>query len=205
MQNQQPPQNSYANTCWMVEDIVNEFDVTDAKARAFLEQIEETLVGCMIQAGWDCIHQLAAETEGFEGPLSAREAIEQIPIPNDVRMAMERLFDETPEENKDRRRMIATCMGFGGIKSFKQACSESDERIDKGVKSPALADVVIPSELRKAMEHLFDETPESSVELRKAIAECLGFKGQEGYEKSSRESDAHLDDVDRRDFAGSMD
>jgi len=44
--------------------------------------------------------------------------------------AMERLFDETPEGNEEARQAIARCMGFEGAKGFKQACKESDDRIE---------------------------------------------------------------------------
>jgi len=47
---------------------------------------------------------------------------------------MERLFDETPESNTQRRRTLAECMGFEGDKGFDQACKESESRIEESDK-----------------------------------------------------------------------
>lgn len=44
---------------------------------------------------------------------------------------IEKRFDETDEKNVERRRAFAEVLGFEGDKGFKQACKESDERIER--------------------------------------------------------------------------
>lgn len=50
------------------------------------------------------------------------------------------------------------------------------------------------------MHQLFDETPEANEERRRAIAECMGFEGAKGFQKACKESEARIEEQDRRDM-----
>lgn len=57
-------EKTYAKTCWSVEDITDNYDVTEEEAEAFLESVEDNLTECMILAGWNCIY-FEAERQGL--------------------------------------------------------------------------------------------------------------------------------------------
>lgn len=50
------------------------------------------------------------------------------------------------------------------------------------------------------MQQLFDETPEANEERRRAIAECMGFEGAKGFQKACKESEARIEEQDRKDM-----
>ncbi|CAE7860177.1 unnamed protein product [Symbiodinium microadriaticum] len=50
------------------------------------------------------------------------------------------------------------------------------------------------------MQQLFDETPEANEDRRRAIAECMGFEGAKGFKTASKESEARIEEQDRKDM-----
>ena len=49
----------YAKTAWSIEDIVDQYDVTDDEAHEFLQNNETRLRDLMIERGWNVIETYA--------------------------------------------------------------------------------------------------------------------------------------------------